>query len=172
MSDSFLNQYEPYLIFPTIIKKYSFAKSDELKDCLFEIINKKYNEDEYNSHHSETISFFNNVTGSSLFKYFSEVYPVIKEFHDFCTLCAKDYTANVLSYNVQSEMVCTNSWVNYYSTLESHQEPHVHVNSFVSSNYFANYNPSEHAPLMFKKQEDLASMPFVSQTKSTDRANQ
>jgi uncharacterized protein (TIGR02466 family) len=162
--------YEPICIFPTILKIYNFDKSDELKECLFEIINKKYEKEDYNSHHSKTLSFYNNISGCSLFKSHRDEYSIIKEFEEFTISCANDYV-KILEYIVEGTMICTNSWVNYYSDIESHQEPHVHVNSFVSSNYFANYDKNNHAPLFFKKHEELASMPFISHKKNKETQN-
>lgn len=169
MTDNIFADSEPICIFPSIIKKYSFNKSKELKECIVEIINKKHEEKDYNSHHSETLSFFNNVSGSSLFKEYSDTFYILKEFQNFTIQCANHFTTEVLDYTINGEMICTNSWLNYYSTLDSHQEPHVHVNSLISSNYFVNYNKQVHAPLFFKKCEEIGSIPFLSQRrKNTD----
>lgn len=154
---------EPICIFPSVIKKYSFNKPEELKECVSDLINKKFKDNDFNSHHSETLSFFNNVSGDSLFKQHRDDFPIIKEFEEFSLKCANHYATEVLDYTITDGMLCTNSWLNYYSTLDSHQEPHVHVNSLISSNYFANYNKKVHAPLFFKKCEEIGHIPFLSQ---------
>lgn len=169
MNTTILNKSEPILIFPSVLIKYSFTKHEELKVSLFEIINKKFGREDFNSHHSETLSFYNNKIGDSLFNSSEAAeHPILKEFKEFSIACANDYAKNIQGYVIDGDMICTNSWLNYYSVLDSHQEPHVHVNSFISSNYFANFDKEKHAPLMFKKQDDLAAMPFLSQRRSKD----
>jgi uncharacterized protein (TIGR02466 family) len=162
MNDIFFDS-EPICIFPSILKKYSFNKPEELKECIVNIITEKQKENDYNSHHSETLSFFNNVSGDSLFKQHSNQFPILKEFEEFCLKCANHFSVEILDYAIDGEMICTNSWVNYYSILESHQEPHVHVNSLISSNYFVNYDKKVHAPLFFKKAEEIGHISFLSQ---------
>ena len=98
MSDNFLTEHDPALVFPTVIKKYTFPKPEELKECLFEIINKMHESGDYNDHHSKTLSFFNNKSGCSLFKNESKNYEIVKEFQDFAETCAKHYCTEVLNH--------------------------------------------------------------------------
>tara|TARA_B100000035_G_C20853133_1_gene488354 strand:+ start:54 stop:746 length:693 start_codon:yes stop_codon:yes gene_type:complete len=163
MSDNFLTEHDPALVFPTVIKKYTFPKPEELKECLFEIINKMHESGDYNDHHSKTLSFFNNKSGCSLFKNESKNYEIVKEFQDFAETCAKHYCTEVLNHIIDGKMICTNSWVNYYSECDSYQQEHIHVNSLVSSNYFANFDKEVHSPLIFKHVEDYGVSTFLHQ---------
>lgn len=142
--------------FPKLIQKFKFTGDTEHLKNVVSGIRKFTNVDP----HTVGYNFLNSYKDS---------YKIIQEFLEFSETCASEYFSSTLKYDLKdNKMICVNSWVNYLDKLDGYLPPHFHTNSFISSNYFLNYEPKQHAPLIFLNNDRSSVIPCLAHDKIAD----
>lgn len=134
-------------LFPIVLKRYKYPNHKILKEFL-----KSYlldSKDQKKNNFDGVKTYFQpNDKDSDIESFFDSDSKVILDFKKFCEDSATDYVSNVLEEQ-NSEMFCSNAWVNYYYLDRAQQCPHHHMNSYVCGNYYLNFDSENHTNLEF-----------------------
>lgn len=134
-----------YELFPIRVKTYTYPDHAKLKHKLK--LHFEKHQERFLINATGTCSFWQDIDDPTMGLFKTLKYKEIKDFKAFCLESALDYATNVLEYDVSS-MVCIGSWLNQYRAT-SGQDEHIHVNSFVSANYYLNFDNTMHSDLAF-----------------------
>jgi len=142
----FNNSSEEINLFPITLKKYKYKNHKKLKEYILSNLSIFDNQI---VHHTGIKTYCqpddDNNKSNSLFDIKNEI---ISDFENFCLNSASNYIDNILEQK-NSEVICTNSWMNFYIRKDSYQPPHSHINSYICGNYYLNFDPLKHSDMEF-----------------------
>lgn len=134
-------------LFPIVVKKYRYKNYKILKEFIGRhLVSSKYQKT--NNFDGVKTYFQPNDASSEIDSFFDSDEDVIIDFKNFCEKSASDYVDSVLEEQ-NSDMFCSNSWVNSYYLENSQQCPHHHMNSYVCGNYYLEFDSKIHSDLHF-----------------------
>jgi len=136
-----MSNSEIFDIFPTPIRAYKNPNHKNHKKFILDYKNKTKNYK--NNSDKNLIHWGCNGTSVSVIEEFQELKEWVKK-------CSIDFIVDVCGYELRSDVVITDSWLNECFSGGS-QKFHFHSNSFISGTYYVNYDQNLHAPLQFKR---------------------
>lgn len=129
-------------IFPTPIFVDNYSEKDFVKNLILKEI-KTRNPEQHLC--SPELLHYGNTVENSIFKN-----KQFKSFKRWCEKSCEKFITEILGYALEDGVFVTDSWINVCNK-GGFQQPHFHVNSFISGTYYVNFDKeSGHSPLTFQ----------------------
>jgi uncharacterized protein (TIGR02466 family) len=161
---------EIFEFFPKVSASYKYDedKHEYIKSNVNNIINQIKSTDEI-YHENKIDRTLNHYYNNHNLNLFSENEELFSEFTTWLKQCALDFMVDILGYEIDSEILITDSWINKAQE-RSFQIKHNHSNCIVSGTYYVNFEDLVHSPLkFFKNNSDL--FPRIDQKKNFNNSN-